>query len=102
MTITQVTYRRLVTTGNYSNEAVEATATVEDGESAEGALDALKAWVCERLNARLDITADRQAAEQAKWDLRSVEHELATARERWAKAVAFLAAHGVTVDELVG
>lgn len=43
--ITQVTYRRLHALGNYENETIEATATVDPGQDPDEVLAALKTWV---------------------------------------------------------
>lgn len=50
MKIKVVRYRRLISHDRgYGHDAVEAEAQVDDGEEAEAAFDALKAWVHERL-----------------------------------------------------
>lgn len=95
MQITSVSYSRLVSTGDYENEKIGATANVDDGQDAAMVLDELRAWVNEglTLNSKLQETA--QQLRDAEWRLRQAKEELRNAIKRWESAKEFLRLHGL-------
>jgi hypothetical protein len=99
MRITTVEYRQLRTFGNYQNESVGAIAVVEPGETTHEALASLKLWVKAELAARQDEAEAREETYGARHELARIERDIEDAKARWEKAKAFLARHGVSVDE---
>ena len=104
MMIRTVEYRKLVSTGNYENEVIGATAFVGPGESADGVLDELVAWVdskhAESESRRTERHEFEMRCDISNRQLVDVERNLAVAEERWEKAKAFLAKHGVDVEDI--
>lgn len=52
MKIKEITYKRLVSTGNFENETLEAKCSIEENESPELALFDLKEWVDKMMMAK--------------------------------------------------
>lgn len=77
--ITQVEYRRLVSTGDYSNQSIGATARVGDGQTAEETMVALRSWVDGQLTAGI----------QARATLDRLNREVEAAKERAEKGRAW-------------
>ena len=96
MQITTVTYRRLKSFGNYEHEAVEATATIQYGESEEEVLTRLREWVTARLAVAEHAAETRHDVRQLAHEKHSLEQSVAALQERWEKAKTFLALHGVS------
>ena len=94
MKITDVHYSLLVNTGNYENEKVGLDAQVEDGETAEQVVEALK----ERAFALVNRTDTLNARREALWELRDLEDKLTEARAKWEQAATFLKAQGLRPD----
>lgn len=71
MKIERISFRKLITTGNFSNKALEATAAVEDGETPEQALDHLTLWVEAQLGGWKSVAGLRaarlEAIHEAEW-----------------------------------
>lgn len=104
MTIKQLTVGRLVSTGEYSNMRVEATAELSPDDDAVACSEQLIAFVDDRLEA---ATAAKQKLRDTSYALREVEYrhaQLTSEAERLQDKVRrmreFLGAHGVEVDEL--
>jgi len=103
MRITQVEYRELVTTGNYSNITIGATAAVEAGDAPTGVLLQLKEWVRVQLAAKAAEREQVVDAETRLWEvqrqLADTERDLKVAADKWEAAKAFLDKHGIRLDE---
>lgn len=103
MRITQVEYRELVSTDNYSNVCVGAVADVSDYAHPEVGLEALKAWVRKQLGTEKAAQQELGATHSELWQLRQelaqVNRGLDAAKARWEAAKAFLAKHGVELRE---
>ena len=94
MKITDVHYSLLVNTGNYENEKVGLDAQVEEGETVEQVVEALK----ERAFALVNRQDTLQARREAIWELKELEDKLAEARVQWEQTQAFLKAQGLRAD----
>lgn len=92
--ITRVSYGRLVNLGNYENERIEATTEV-NGETAEEALQALRAWVGEQIGTTRRDLEERDRAQQLRYQVAEYEQRLKDARAKWDKAEAFMKSHGI-------
>ena len=51
MKVTQISYGRLINTGNYSHEKFDVTVNLEPGESPQDAMNKAKAFVEKQINA---------------------------------------------------
>lgn len=108
MRIKAVEYRETVSFGNYQNLSVGATAEIEDGESPLGAIGDLARWVRAEAKVRAEAREAEQQeefrrevrADRAERDLAEIDGKIAAASERWEKAKAFLARHGVAIDDV--
>ena len=105
MRIQTVEYRRLLSTGNFSNVTVGATAAVEDGDAADDVLRGLRSWVEGKLADEAGIDPERAREEvqrlheyvrRARAELADVNQDLAVARAKWEQVAAFLEKHGVS------
>ena len=102
MRIQTVSYRRLRNLGNFENDAVEATAAVERGETPEQALAKLADWVHERLGMSPDaIRLMEDRGRRLKDEIARLETNLEIARGAWVQARAVLAEQGTDADALV-
>lgn len=103
MKITQVEYRRLVSTGEYSNLVVGGTATVEPGEIAGAVLDELRRWV--EVNIETEL-AERQAARETRALVSSyesrraeLEQQIDSAERRWAAIRGFFETNSIPLPD---
>lgn len=83
MKITSVRYRKLITGEHYSNRAVEAEATVEEGQDPESVLLELSNWVHGQLGEggiALDLTALRQERDYLMGQRNQLRASVATAQ----------------------
>ncbi len=103
MRITQVEYRRLVTTAEYSNTTVGATATVDEGQTPEGALTEVREWVNAQLAAEAGQSERANRLRQREVDgearLRGIRSRLDGLRRQWEQAAPILEAHGIAVGD---
>lgn len=84
MKITSVTVRRLKTLGSYNNVAVEASATVEDGDNPEGIRAELDLWVQGQISDAKSVDDMRIERNELQWsigNLRSSKASLEAERE---------------------
>jgi hypothetical protein len=106
MKIQTVTYSRLVSGPNFSNQTIGATAEVEGVEAPENALAALESWVAYQHELRRKTSQDLYQAEQDVWErkstLRKIEDQIAAATERWEQVKAVSAALGVDLTARLG
>jgi hypothetical protein len=90
--ITSVTYRKLVTGPSFSNQAVEATAQVLDGDSPEDVLLQLSQWVKSQLGEgsavmndpetlRLEVNHLHNQRQQLRGAIAGAEAELRKVRD---------------------
>lgn len=98
MRIRFVSYSRLVGTGNYENERVSANADVEDGETPEQALDALKVWVLGQITDHESARALESRQTELQYAIQDYELRTEHAKKRWEMAEAFLKSHGINPD----
>lgn len=96
MQIKKAHYMATINLGNYSNEKVGFTAIVEDGETAEQVLEALrqKAKECALPNSE-QIYRD---IHKAQVELKNLERKLTLARDEWNKTAEFLRTQGIKTD----
>ena len=94
MKITLVHFSALVNTGNYENEKVGLDAQMEDGDTVEQVVEALK----DKVFAQLDRTDKLQARRELLWEIRELEDKVAGARANWEKTAEFLRAQGIRPD----
>lgn len=87
MKITTVSYSRLVSGDNYSNQTIGATANLETQDTPQAALAQLEAWVGEQFQRRRDEAEERQGLVSHRWALENeigvLEGRLETAQRRW-------------------
>jgi hypothetical protein len=99
LTITSVSYSRLVNLGNYENEKVQASARVADGQDPDVVLGGLKTWVSERVT---DVQGTSRLDNRV-WDLRGelgdLERRISEARQKWNAVKPVLAAHGIDLPD---
>ena len=100
MKITAVSYRRLKNLGNYENEAVEATALVEDWEDSAQTLDALRSWVEDQLEIRGTVKSLHDQRNDLRHELEQLNSQIAAAGQKWQKIEEFLARLGVKVTDV--
>lgn len=100
MTVTEISYSRLVSFGSYENASFAATAQVGVGENPAEAAATLKAFVeAEAETVRQDKERWRKTRcdlEQAEYVLAGAKHEEQALREKCERMTKFLHAHGVT------
>lgn len=102
MIITSVRYRKLITGPGYSHQAVEAEATVMDGDVPEDILLELSMWVRAQVEGKSPVLADpvmlreevnqlyrqrdqlRSAVAQADLELKAVRNQIAANRPKAA------------------
>ena len=94
MKITAVHFSALVNTGNYENEKVGLDARLEEGETVEQVVEALK----DQVFALLDRSDKLQARRELLWEIRELEDKAAEARANWEKTAEFLRAQGIRPD----
>lgn len=98
MKIQTISYKRNKNLGNYENEALEATASIDEGESVGAAIDALIA----RVNVNLGISENLQELKakkaQLEEDIQKLESQIKTATERWQKIEQFFTRLGVDLS----
>jgi hypothetical protein len=85
--ITTVTYARLFNLGNYENERLEVTATVENGDVSAAFLECHTAVVAEQAQ----LVAEREAAEKRRreeWEAEQAEKRAKRDAERIARTQA--------------
>lgn len=99
MKITTVRYERLRSFGNYENETVAATAQVEDGETPESALAALRQWVEAQLGEVEKLSQMRQRYDQLDWEVHAMEQRLRGAKSAYERVKAILERHGVELRD---
>lgn len=100
MKITAVSYRRLKNLGNYENEAIEATALVEDWEDSVQTLDALRSWVEDQLGIRETVSSLYDQRNDLRHKLEQLNSQIAAAEQKWQKIEEFLARLGVKLTDL--
>lgn len=104
MIITEVEYRRLVTTAEYSNTTVGATALVGEYDTSGDVLDALRAWVNAQLAAEVGqserVNQLRQREYNGEARIRDIRSRLDGLRRQWEQAAPILEAHGIAVGEM--
>lgn len=103
MKITEVRYSRLLSSPDYSNTSLGATALVREDEVAEDVLVGLQEWVGQKLakmtgqkDALLVLTDKRYTVER---EVEELEGKLKLAQSRWEAAVVLLRANGVPIPE---
>ena len=100
MKINTVGYRRLKNLGNYENEAIEATALVEDWEDPAQTLDALRNWVEDQLGIRETVSSLHDQCNDLRHELEQLNSQIAAAGQKWQKIEEFLARLGVKVTDV--
>jgi hypothetical protein len=100
VTVTEISYSRLVSFGSYENASFAATVQVGVGEDLDEAAAALKAFVEHEAEAvRQDKERWRKTRcdlEQAEYALAGVKGEEQALREKCERMTKFLHDHGVT------
>lgn len=96
MKIKTVHYLATINLGNYSNEKIGFAADVEDGETPEEAVEALrkKAQECALPNCENTY----EAIYKAQSELRDLERKLNKSRSEWNATAEFLRAQGIKAD----
>lgn len=101
MTITSISYSRLVSFGNYENASLSATAQLEESEDVAAALDELKSFVD---GEAIAVRQGSESSRRLRGELNSVEYELADKKrevdrlkDQASRMTEFLANHGVDI-----
>jgi len=93
MKIIRVSYSGLSNLGDYSNERIDMTATVEEGELPEEVIKALKSRVTELLGTRYGHLQSQ--IEDLKYGLRNYQTKVEKAKQNWQQVQEFLKAQGL-------
>lgn len=103
MRIEAVEYRETKTFRNYQNVTIGATARVEIGEHEDQALEKLREWVRLTLLRRIQkeerFEEDQHEIHTTSIELNQAKRNLEDAKALWVKAQAFLAKHGLALDD---
>lgn len=108
MRITSVEFRKLVSTGDYNNVTIGATAvpdaTEEEAQSPESALAELRSWVDAQIAETIGDAHEREQLSaqvyQQRFLLSKYRTATESARERFEEVRTALAAHGIEVPAL--
>lgn len=104
MRIVSVEFRKLVSTGDYNNVAIGATAMVGTSETADTTLAGLREWVDTRIEETIGDAQERERIREAMYQQRYMLSKYRTAteraRERYEEVRTALAAHGIEVPAL--
>lgn len=95
MTITRISYRRLISTGEYSNVSIGADADLEPGETPEDALMVLTAWVQGQVSQYQERDRLHEDVYEKRRELERIERQMIDARQSWANMQAWLTKHGI-------
>jgi len=103
--IQTVTYNRLLSGENFSNQTIGATALVDPEQSPEDALDELERWVADRFIQRgVDKAAVYEVRNKvylAQHELMLTEDKLAVAKRRWESVKKLSEALGVDLTDRI-
>jgi vacuolar-type H+-ATPase subunit I/STV1 len=94
MKITLVHFSALVNTGNYENEKIGMDAQVEEGDTVEEVVEALK----DRVFGLLDRADYLQRHRKLREEISDLTEQAKEAQEQWEQARAFLIAQGLRPD----
>lgn len=102
MKITKVSYRKLVSDGNFNNESFGAEALVEDDENSQDALEALKVWVGRNIEECTNTTNEINSLHTEIYNLRYTKNqfsrEVEELKAKVERMIEFLGKHGVEVS----
>lgn len=96
MKIKQVEYSALLNLGNYQNEKIGFTAQVEEGETVEQVVEALRQKVKEIGGENAEDLYNKLY--DGRNQLRTLERKIAEAAEKWNQTAEFLKAQGLKPD----
>jgi hypothetical protein len=96
MKIVSATYGGTFSTGNYENQKLSLSAQLEDGDTAESVITALKEKVCQMAGP----SAEQQWREQRRMEkvLFDLGKKVEQAKKEWETAAQFLQAQGIKTD----
>lgn len=96
MKIKTVHYSALINLGNYNNEKIGFTADIEENETVESAIEALRLKVKEMGG----VDADKMYSEirDKRQELRELERKVRKATEEWNALAEFLRSQGIKKD----
>jgi hypothetical protein len=94
MKIISIHYSALVNTGNYENEKIGLDAALEDGDTVESVIEALKDRAFASLH-RSDLLQERR---DLRYEVQELNEKVNEAREQWEQTRAFLKAQGLRAD----
>ena len=93
MQIKVVTYSALLSLGNYQNERIGFQVRLDEGETAEQAIEALRQKVCDVGGTNADIMY-RQMRDRRD-ELAEIERKIKKATEEWNATAEFLRTQGI-------
>ena len=96
MKITSATYGGTFSTGNYENQKLSLSAQLEEGDTAESVITALKEKVCQLAGP----SSEQQWREQRRMEkvLFDLGKKVEQAKKDWEAAAQFLQAQGIKTD----
>jgi DNA repair ATPase RecN len=94
MKITEVRYHALFNLGNYENEKFELVARMEEGNTVEEVIEALKLKVHELAGVK-DAYYEKQKLNR---ELKNIAEKIAKAQIQWEQIAEFLKAQGLRPD----
>ena len=97
MNITRVSYRRLISTGEYSNVSIGADADVEMGDTADSVLVDLTEWVNEQIQGYREDYAITEQVNDKRHELQRLERQITERREAWERLLSWFDKHGLEV-----
>jgi len=100
--IKTIEYRKLISTGDYSNLTIGATAAVGDDDTPDEALVALQAWVENQLRERTVSAQETHDARQHLYELQrqaaDTSNELRRMKARYDEGRRLLEKHGIEMQ----
>jgi hypothetical protein len=100
MKIQSISYKRLYNLGDFNNETLDVTASIEDGEDAAKTAIELRLFVVSQIGVQDRIHEWEKRQIQLKQEIELLEGQCQRAQERWNKIEAFLQKLGVKLEQL--
>lgn len=100
MRIERIIYKRLENLGNYSNEAIEATTLLDEGEDPTEAFKKLRTWAEDQIRVRESVAQMLAQHASLREDLEAHKARIELIAERWEILAQKLEGSNLTVQDL--